>query len=91
MRETLPSRFVHVVLADGTELFGVQAFPFRRGQVEAVAFDLPNGERRAVTEHDGTFQVLDPAASERLPSAALWLQANDDSVLRSAIKDRCRL
>jgi hypothetical protein len=82
--------FVYAQLLDGTELFGVRAFPFRRDHVDAVAFDLATG-RRTITALDGRFRLFDPADTERLPSEALWLQANDDHVLRHAIKERCGL
>lgn len=75
---------------DGDELFGVDAFPFRRGMVDAVVFDV-NGERHVVNETDAAFRLLDPETNERLPSRALWLQANSDRVLRNAIKERCAL
>lgn len=84
------SKFVFATLLDGTEVFGVDAFPFRRDRVEAVAFDL-DGERRVLTESEATFQLLDPETNGKLPSRALWMQANQDEILRRAIKDRCGL
>lgn len=83
-------QFVYASLRDGSEVFGVDAFPFRRGSVAAVAFDV-DGERRVLSETDATFRLLDPATNERLPSQALWALANTDAVLRRAIKERCRL
>lgn len=83
-------KYVYAVLPDGTELFGVNAFPFRREQVDAVAFDI-DGERRVLTKDEATFRLLDPESSDKLPSRALWSQANGDEVLRHAIKDRCGL
>lgn len=84
------SKFVFATTNDGVDVFGVDAFPFRRDQTDAVAFDVA-GERRVLTELDATFVVLDPEAHDRLPSKALWLQANDDEILRRAIKERCGL
>jgi hypothetical protein len=84
------SSFVFAQLADGTEVFGIRAFPFRRDHVDAVAFDEASG-RRTITSAEGRFQLFDAADTERLPSEALWLQANDDPVLRRAIKERCGL
>lgn len=83
-------QFVFATLPDGTELFGINAFPFRRDLVDAVAFDV-DGERRVVTAADAIFRLLDPATFDRLPSQALWQQANVDEVLRRAIKERCGL
>lgn len=83
--------FVHAVMADGTEVFGIRAFPFRREHLAAVAFEVGGGTRRLLTEEDATFQLMDPETFEGLPSEALWLQANDDEVLRGAVKDRCGL
>jgi hypothetical protein len=82
--------YVYASMPDGSEVFGVDAFPFRRGTVAAVAFDV-DGERRVLSETDSTFRLLDPATNERLPSRALWEQANTDAVLRRAIKERCGL
>lgn len=82
--------FVYAFMPDGTEVFGVDAFPFRKGTVNAVAFDV-NGERRVITETESKFRILDPELDSLLPSASLWAQANSDPVLRRAIKERCRL
>ena len=84
------SKYVFAVTADGAEIFGACAFPFRREQTDAVAFDI-DGERRVLTALDARFVVLDPETNERLPSPALWMQANEDEVLRRAIKERCGL
>lgn len=83
-------QFVYVAFADGTELFGINAFPFKRDGVDSVAFDIDR-ERRVVAADEATFRLLDPVTFDRLPSQSLWQQANDDAVLRRAIKERCEL
>ncbi len=90
MWNTISSKFVFATTTDGDEVFGVDAFPFRREQTDAVAFDVA-GERRVLTALDARFVLLDPETSEHLPSRALWMQANDDEILRRAIKERCGL
>ena len=83
-------QYVHVRYPDGSEIFGTDAFPFRRDRIDAVVFDV-SGDRRTVTADEAEFRLLDPVVEDRLPSRALWQQANHDDVLRRAIKERCEL
>lgn len=86
----MTGNYAYIRFHDGTELFGTDAFPFRRNRVDVIACDV-EGDRRVVSSEEAEIRVFDPMFEDRLPSVSLWQQANHDTTLRSAIKERCGL
>jgi hypothetical protein len=83
--------YLFAVLLDGREVFGLDAFPFRREMELTVAYSA-GGERAVVAESQcRTLRLLKPEDVATLPDPQLWDSANADLVIRDAIKERCQL
>ena len=82
--------YAYIRFHDGTELFGTNAFPFRRNRIDVIAYDV-DGDRRVVSTEEAEIRVFDPQLDARLPTIAVWQQANHDEGVRGAVKERCEL
>lgn len=82
---------LYAVLLDGREVFGRNAFPFRKSMERGVVYSVGTG-RAVVKQSECTvLRVLRPDEISTLPSGDLWETANHDPSIRQAIKERCGL
>lgn len=81
--------YLYAVLNDDTEVFGTRAFPFVRDSIPGAAFNVGEQRRVVTAAQCKVMRVMHPEHVAALPTEDLWHQANEDPLIRSAVKERC--